>query len=261
MPRLDACWFPSDDPQLNSQLARMARVLNYSARQHCAAWDIQVREIPADRPKHRYANASHGANTRKLEAWTTLVQAAPDGAEILLLDVDTFLTRPLDDLWTMSFDLAYTVRQDYNRPLNSGVVAMRVSDPVRAFIQHWAHENRRMYDDRAYHAVWKRKYGGINQAAFGKLLEQDYAAPATGLNLLPLPCLEWNCEDSSWAQFDPDRTRLVHVKSALRRAVFQSPVGTHLRELARLWRSLEVGAAGAPGGRGVERANDGAEFH
>lgn len=233
-PRLIAPWFGG------TPYRRMAQVLAYTAEIHCHGWDRAIDRItPATLDRHPSASDSHLANTQKMEAWYQAVMASPDGARVLLLDADTFITRPLDDIWDEPFDFAYTVKPS-RFPHNSGVVFIRVSPRSRAFVETWRNENLRMLREEAHHQEWRRKYGGINQASLGYALETGLAA---AIRILPLPCVEWNCEDSSWANFDPAVTRVVHVKSRLRRAIFmEGGFGTpkHIKRLAAEWRGLEA---------------------
>lgn len=214
---------------------RLARVLEHTARHHCPNWAVNVYRIdPTPLKAHRRAQNSHIANTQKMESWNDVIQAAPDGDRILLIDADTFFTNPIDDIWDRGFDLAYT-NKDSRFPFNSGVIFVRVSPRTKRFFADWAEVNRNMLIDADRHLPWRAKFGGINQAAFGQMLETNH-----GLDMLTLPCQEWNCEDSAWADFDPATTRIVHVKSALRAAVF----GNYKRRpgvarLADLWKELE----------------------
>lgn len=211
MPRLNACYFVRPD---QVYWRRMVRVLEQSAVTHCPGWDVRIQEL--DAPSLSGAR-SFVSNTHKLDHFCAVVEQAPDGAELLLLDVDTLILRPLDDVWTQRFDLAYTVRS-HTFPFNLGVVFLRVSEPVRAFLRIWRDENRRFFFDEKAHRPARQRYGGINQASFGHLLA---AGALRGLQLHTLPCLEWNCEDTSWAKFDPRTTRILHVKSALRQAMYR----------------------------------------
>lgn len=222
----------------NQMYARLARVLEHSARVHCPGWDIQVRTITPPRLTSAMRNAGHIENTVKMEHWAEAVAAAPDGACLLLTDADMMVTRPLDDLWALDFDLAYTVRETH-LPFNSGVVAVRVGPALRLFIEAWRQEQRTMLGNAVYHQVWRQRFGGINQAALGKMLTRQ--AEFSSVRILALPCREWNCEDTAWKQFDPKVTRLVHIKSALRRAVFGLSTA-HPPELAPLiqrWHDFE----------------------
>jgi hypothetical protein len=242
-PRLVAPYF-GEDPVWQ----RLARVLGYSARLHCPTWRIEVEAIAPPPLAHPGRTLAFDTNTQKLDHWCDIVERARDGEHLALFDVDTMVLRPLDAVWNLAFDLAYTVRpRDSRLPLNAGVIFLRVSDRLRTFMRAWRDENRVMQADRKRHDLWRRKYGGINQAALGAILEGGAGA---GLELRQLPCREWNCEDSTWPLYEPTITRVVHVKSGLRRALFLSAQVAgypQLTPLIRAWRELERAAAAAPG--------------
>ena len=178
---------------------------------------------------------SEACNTAKLAHWNDAVQASDDGDRLLLIDADAFILRPLDPVWEKEFDLAYTVRPT-RFPLNGGVVFLRVSPAVRAFCQAWATENMRLLHDNAdQRQPWRAEYGGINQASFAHMLRTDHQ-----LTVETLPCREWNCEDTTWSDFDPAITRIVHVKGALRMACVQSqPILPGLAEIAAHWKACD----------------------
>jgi hypothetical protein len=220
------------------QYARMARVLADTARRHCPDWSIEIALTGPVRPTH--VDAAYAYNTAKLAHWADVVDAAADGDRLLLIDADTLVLRPLDDVWARPFDVAYTVRPPGRFPLNAGVVFVRASERARRFLRAWQAENARMLRERLYHQVWRRQYGGLNQAALGALL---HAGGVPGCTLTQLPCAEWNCEDSTWAAYDRTVTRILHVKSLLRRALFLGAVhGPALRPLVHLWRESERAA-------------------
>ena len=230
--RLVACYF-GDSPDW----ARLAKVLEFSARRHCIGWDIEVRRIDAPPPTHRLS-ANKNGNTRKLDWWTDRVEQAEDGSPLLLIDTDTMVLGPLDEAWSEEFDFAYTVKGG-RFPFNAGVVFVRVSDSVRAFMRLWREENRRMFEDSRYHAPWYRRFGGLNQAALGKMLTESVAA-SMGAKLGTLPCSTWNCENATWADFKSGATRIVHLKNGLRLAALATGAGsTKLMPLVRIWRAME----------------------
>jgi hypothetical protein len=181
--------------------------------------------------------SGHLANTRKLEVWRELIDAAPEGAAMAFVDADTWICRPLDAVWDAPFDLAYTVREGWRIPFNLGVLFLRVSPAVRAFVADWAAENRRMLLGGDETRPWRQAYGGVNQAAFGSLLAHGRL---DALHVRPLPCHEWNCEDSAWAAFDPDTTRIVHLKGPLRAmALGEMSATAAMKPLVARWRDLE----------------------
>lgn len=234
-PMLYAPYFGGED------YIRLARVLEYTARQHCPDWIIRVEQAT---PPVRIGgqNDSHRVNTQKMDCWIDVLQRAADGEHILFLDADTFIVRPLDALWTKPFDMAYTVKPGAWPPFNTGVVAVRVSSKIRDWFYLWHVEQLRMLSDGLYHHPYHRRYGGTHQAALGALLERRQQPRGYGqdLEILGLPCLEWNCENSAWADFNPRLTRIVHVKETIRKAVFKR-VKPELAvyPVVRAWRQAE----------------------
>jgi hypothetical protein len=212
-PRLEACYFGDHGSDV---WRRMAAVLEATALEQCKGWQVNVRRVEPERRVSALGVDSHARNTEKMDEWHRIVMGSADGDRVLLIDTDTFIVKPLDDVWSLEFDLAYTTKPS-RFPFNSGVVFLRISDRVRGFVEDWRNENIRMLGDRRYHVPWRAKYGGINQAALGAILDRN---GLHGLDVRQLPCAEWNCEDSSWWSTGPEKARIVHVKSALRKAIF-----------------------------------------
>lgn len=239
-PRLIACWFPTNE---DDRYQRMADVLTYSASRHATGWSIEIAAIDAPGPSA--GPRSHASNTHKLDYWSAVVAGAADGDRLLLVDADMFLTGPVDAIWSEDFSVAYTVRKSTERyPLNGGVVAVRVNAASRAFMSEWARRNRILFQDPDTHRPWRRRFGGMNQAALGWMLEDRAGWPQElkHASIHTVPCLAWNCEDTSWSDFDPAVTRIVHVKSGLRRQVFGGSLyraPTMLTRLAADWHALE----------------------
>lgn len=218
---------------------RLAMVLEASLRRHCAHWviDLQRFDPPMIGASPLGLN-QNVCNTQKLDEWVRTVEALPDGEDVLLLDADTVVLRPLDDVWRMPFDLAYTGKPVGARyPLNAGVIFLRVSARTKRFLTAWMVENRRFFQDPREHQVWRPNYGGMNQSAFGALLHADIRH---SLCVARLPCAEWNVEDEHWDTFDPAVARILHVKSELRETILRGTPAGEYRALARLWLDLEA---------------------
>jgi len=218
---------------------RFVRVLAKSARRQCPRWVLDIQSL-ALAPMTSPLGLQHAVfNTQKLDAWATAVSRADIGDRMLLMDADTAILRPLDAVWDLEFDLGYTTKPKESRmPFNAGVFFLRVSTAVKIFIGAWAAENRRMNDDPQHHQVWRPCYGGINQAALGSLFHQHRHA---GLRVQRLPCVEWNCEDESWSAFSPDRTRIVHYKGELQRALLaKRRPDEEMKPLIDIWKEIEA---------------------
>lgn len=214
--------------------ARLASVLRASAQRHCPEWDVQ---IAAD---DGFAQAGLGADLFKLTTWMRLVDAAEDGTRLLLIDCDTLIVRPLDDIWAQSFDVAYTGRDATRAPINAGVIFVRAGLEARQFFFAWYLAAIAIRDNDAYRAI--QDHGACDQAGLYALLRSPSRPSA---HVLRLPCQEWNCADAEWASFDA-HTRIVHVKGELRDAVLDGIMtGVHraaLPPLVALWRQVEAEA-------------------
>lgn len=218
---------------------RLARVLEYSALRHAPTWRVDVREIP---PPVGYRSTlgvpAHEHNSAKLDHWRDVITSADDGDRVLLIDVDTMITGSLDSVWDLPFDLAYTSAAQ-RLPLNAGVVFVRVSPRSRAFLEQWAAVNRSFLGDATALRPWRTRYAGINQAALGFMLERA----GHGCAIERLDGAIWNCEDSTWKRFAPPTTRIVHLKSDLRRAIFRGLAPRpELTPIIAAWRALEGSA-------------------
>lgn len=235
--RLISCFFG------DSEWGRLARVLEFSARRHCIGWDVEVVRLKAPPPGNAIS-ASRISNTFKLDWWTEQVDAAADGTRLLLIDADTMILGPLDEVWAEAFDFGYTVK-DGRYPFNAGVVFLRVSDRVREFMRAWRDENRKMFKDPAYHEPWRQQFAGMNQSALGKILT-DNVAVGLGVTIGRLPCVTWNCENATWAGFREGVTRIVHIKDGLRPAALGTGSGSvRFMPFVKMWRAIEREAARA----------------
>lgn len=220
--------------------ARMARVLAHTAAVHCPHWDRQIADVALFTERETTVEQRVRLDNHKLLRWVEAVERAPDGTPFLLIDCDVMILRPLDDIWARPFDVAYTARDPRHSPipLNGGVVFARATDPARRFLRAW-YESTKPYKCDPKLWVAARKYGACDQAGLVQLLKKPH--PET--TVIALPCQEWNCEDSEWKHFDPAKTRLVHIKGALRQAVLGQKMNEKWRgivsPLAQRWKTLE----------------------
>lgn len=253
--RIHTANFPS--PHTNASMyARLEQVLRFTAARHCPGWDVVVDARPPAACSSAMGIRSHEFNTQKDDSWCRAVEHAPDGAGLLLIDVDTMIVRPLDDIWAQDFDVAYTARpaeRETGPPFNSGVLFVRVSPRTRAFFQAWNAETHRLLADPVRHEPLRRQFTGIHQSSLGVMLgagvertwrERLWSWPwrpwqRTNLHIRAIACAEWNC-DPAFDVYDEATTRIVHVKSGLRRSIFGLfGYGYACRELTQAWKALE----------------------
>ena len=125
-------------------------------------------------------------------------------------------------------------------PYNGGVMFIRPNDRSIEFMVRQLEVNNKMLADETFHAQYRRIYCGINQAAFGYMIENEFHL----CNLISLPCSEWNACDATWLDHN-ERVRMIHIKSALRwMCVGKWLVQPGYEFLVDMWReyeSMEVG--------------------
>jgi hypothetical protein len=274
MRSLHAVYFA--DGRGGAEWRRMARVLEHSARKRCSStnWTIDVRELDpctvkrADKP---HDPRTYAVNTYKLAAWRAIVDDAHDGDELVLIDTDTMILAPLDPAFddaahcvdtrtvaalhampiadrlqfpgdSRSYDVAFTWKTNTTTlALNGGVVFVRVNARSRALMRAWCDRNDALFANPVEHARYHPRYGGINQAALGSMLERGETA---GARVAFLDCRVWNaCYGPLW-QTAQNGARVLHCKSTLRRALFANGYGTpDVRALADRWRRADAAAA------------------
>lgn len=229
-------------PGQRGEWTKMAAALERSAARHCPGWVVDIQdETPREKLSSPLGSQGTVWNTHKLDAWCRAIEDLADSTQVLLIDADTLIVNRLDPVWERPFDVAYTVKPKGSRfPFNAGVVFLRLSGPVRTFLAEWRTVNRQMLEDAALYQVWRRTYGGVNQSALGKLLKEN----RFDLAIATLPCVEWNCEDSTWPAFHPEVTRIIHYKGELRSALFPmfrtSHVRGTLRPMVKAWREAQL---------------------
>lgn len=210
---------------------RSAAVLAGSLRRHCPEWGQSFAAL-----KNALSSKLIG-NTLKLAVWADALDHLPNGVQVVLMDADLLVRAPLDPIWDRDFDLAFTARPEGARyPFNCGVVALRLSNVTRAAIRLWQQMDAGLWRNRATLSKLRAKYGGINQSALGVLLE---SGKLDVLRLAWLPCAEWNCEDSTWA--NSENARIVHLKDNLGRCAlgYRTHLTPNVQELADEWRRAE----------------------
>lgn len=170
------------------------------------------------------------ANTKKLQVWYEYAKGCDDN--LVLADCDMLMLRDGSHAFNEDFDIAYTVRTVPSRiPINGGIVMVRPTEAGRDFIRRWRDVNDRMFADKEFHRVWKKKYPGMNQSAFGYLIETG----EHNAKLHAYRTREWNAVECDWSKITED-TVFVHYKGKLRGMVLgnRPPVGPYVDAMS-LW--------------------------
>lgn len=186
--------------------ARLRHVFERSAAAVMPGVKIEVLELGARAGTRQDAMADCfvAAAERAIEA----------GGEVAVCDLDLMFLREIESVFAQPFDVAYTVRDTLLR-YNTGLWFMRPSGC--GFVERWIGWTRKIQASPKSYRAELLTFGGIDQVALfysigGQVIGSQYWS-----DLLELPCREWNATQSEWAAVDGS-TRVVHVKSALRRA-------------------------------------------
>lgn len=80
------------------------------------------------------------------------------------------------------------------------------------------------------------KYAGMNQAAFGWMVENYKES----VKVVSVPCAEYNACSDDWNCYNKD-TKIVHIKSGLRKIILENNGSGKYKILKGIWRDLENG--------------------
>ena len=170
-------------------------------------------------------------NTVKLDKWVEELNKCKFGDRVIFLDCDMLLLGSLDGAFDDTFDVGYTERDESIYPINGGAIYVNVNEKSIKFFNKFKKVNDKMYHDVEFHQVWRKKYAGMNQAAFGYMLENK----SNIAKLKSLPCSKWNVCQNDWCKISDD-ARLLHIKGRLRSVLFKSdPIPEDLKKSSDLW--------------------------
>lgn len=178
-------------------------------------------------------------NTEKLRLWVAAAERYT-GEDLILADCDMLAVGDAAHVFEdRDFDIGYTTRSE-GLPLNGGILFVRPTRAARRWLRALERVNAEMRADPEFHAPWRQRYHGMNQAAMGYLIEY----PLAGVRVRPFPCRRYNAVSlADWSSIDGG-TVFVHVKSSLRKVVLGLPVTTReaaaCARAAQLWREAEA---------------------
>lgn len=186
----------------------LAAVLEQSVKQNCPAATFWQDQMPPP-PIVVGVRKSAPNNIAKLVLWRERLMRAT--RPIALLDTDTFVCRDLAPIWEHDFDVAYCQRPN-TYPIIGGVLFARPTAAAKAFFTEWLCLASRLLLRPLEIDPLMSQYGGLNQYCIWQLTQM----PMNTIGLLALTAEEWNCCDQVWHTFDPQKTRIVHLKGRLR---------------------------------------------
>jgi hypothetical protein len=228
---IHSVYFPSNG---TIPFERLRRVFERSVRESMPEIPLVMHEMGKceTRTDRIYGMSS---NCQKLAKWVEIATTAT--TDIVLCDCDLMAVASIADAWETPFDVAYTKRKG-QFPFNSGVVFVRNTGIAKEIMREWLTINGRMYEDPAFHARYRARYAGMNQSAWGYILESGkYAKHIAALSPI------YNACGAEWATL-PD-IRIYHVKDHLRKCCLNNRYlnrNRPLRPIVQKFRELEAAA-------------------
>ena len=223
------CFDYKDRPQY----ARLLRVFRESVRFHMP--DVEFVEIRPPAPPYEPDRiAGFLDNTFKLHHWLKFFRETNDN--IIFADCDMLAIRHAHHAFNTDFDVAYTaITQPYKAILNGGIIMTKPTEAAYRFMTELYEINNLMFQDIAFHETWRARYAGMNQAAFGCVLETGIS----GAKVHRYMTWEWNAIDRDLKLMN-EKTVFVHFKSKIRDLVLagKAPAGVYADAMKR-WYAME----------------------
>ncbi len=156
------------------------------------------------------------SNSVKLEKWVEALHSCEEGDCVALMDCDMLVLSDFFEVFDEYFDIGYTIRTQSKWPLNGGVIFVKVNKRSLDFMNLFLTINNSMLKNFEFHKKWQEKYAGINQAAFGFMLEHQ---SCINVDIKSFPCAIYNaCGED--LPVDENITKIIHIKGKLRQAIF-----------------------------------------
>lgn len=220
----------------DTQYIRLGKVLEKSVKFYCPSIPIKFLTCkPPIVPEDERALMRFGENTEKLRLWVKLLKEIED-EHIILIDSDMMVLNDISFVFDEDFDIGATLRAERARiPYNGGVMFVKKNERSIKFFEEFEKINNKMYNDREFHKKWREKYAGMNQAAFGYMVE-NYEGE---IKIKNFPCKEFNncCPDSS--KFLKEKPKIVHIKGVLRDVCLGKIKDDKFSYVSRIWKEIE----------------------
>lgn len=225
----------------NERRGKYERLLNVcvaSIKKNVPDAEIIIRS--EDAPNKINRKKCFASNTLKLGIWLEEMAKCEIGDNIVFSDCDMLYLKSPFDVFEREFDIAYTERPRKTPPVNGGIVFVKNNERSLGLMELWKKINDRMYNDEKFHSKYRTKYAGMNQAAFGWILENPSEHSA---RMIGVPCEVYNCCNETWHRIN-DNTRIVHIKGELRESCISGKVRMPSTTMAtRIWNTYlaEIG--------------------
>ena len=140
-----------------AKLAEPLQARNPKVEFRCLAQDTAILTHPDERI------------AAKLDYWSWFLDEANDGEVVVFLDADTLVRADISEFLECDFDILIT-RKDEHPPINTGVVAVRVSDRTKALLRRWRDDTSSIVEDATARGRAIKIGGGFDQYTLLQLM-------------------------------------------------------------------------------------------
>lgn len=192
----------------NGLYSNLRKVFELSAQKHMPNIATKIVELPMP-PKKDHKRDTATAFIAAAKYVLTVKEP------VIVCDIDLMFVGDVAEGMRQVVDVGVTTREGFKHPYNSGVWFYRPTNSAAAFVEEWVNNTRYYVDTFESNYEFIHQHGGIDQAALAKTVQENESMHKACIT--NLPCKVWNAEQSSW-RYMTANTRVVHIKSGLRRA-------------------------------------------
>lgn len=168
--------------------------------------------------------AKINGNSQKLNLYNEYLKNNPQD-DIVFMDCDMIVREDFSEVFDRVETIGYTFA-DYPRniPFNGGFLVVKANALAHDQFDELTKINNRMVKQHFFHAPYRARYGGINQAAMGYMMEHGATWTALPMSIYNM-CENWHIINS----------KVMHYKSKLRTALHAEKPPKPFMPLIREW--------------------------
>lgn len=216
------------------EFAKLLKVFQKSAK--ATMPNVNLKIIKPVMPENRDNNKYRRRKRDNAFAFATAARYALKSKELIAVaDVDLMFIKSIEDVADLDFDIAITVRPKQKRAkYNTGLWFLKPSERSKLFIRKWIQKTNYLMKNFVRFTDYILSKSGIDQASLCMTMDR-----IKDIKIIELPCQEWNATQSEWENVN-EKTRVIHIKSQLRLAVFnkKKDIAEYMFPLIKIWKGF-----------------------
>jgi hypothetical protein len=216
------------NPPNSDVYERLIKVFLYTIKENMPDAEPEVYKLPFPAPEDRRFQAQ----ILKQRYWTYL--ALKQIQNYIIMDLDMMVMGDMSHAFRYDFDIAYTSRRLHRKPLNGGMIFCRPTAATNNFWKEWLENCEEAYVNKSIQYRNNTECKGFAQSALWYTIN-NHRHP---VNIIDLPCVEYNACDEEWMNIDYTKIKAIHIKSRMRKSIF-GPKWAPDQKVHDLWREYE----------------------